>query len=134
MAEKLQNNNNFTPTEKQLSFLEAYLSQEVRESIESLCDKANVDRTTYYQWLKKPDFNEWFYKQIEANKYRFAPRILDNVFTRAMSKEASTQDKELALKVLQVYTPTQKNINENIDITDDKINEVLEKAKELLES
>ena len=134
MAGNLHNINNFTPTENQLKFLEAYLSQENRESIESLCDKADVSRVTYYEWLKKPEFNKWFYEQIEANKHRFAPRILDNVFTKAMHKDATNQDKELALKVLQIYTPTQRNINETIDITDQKINEVLERAKELLES
>lgn len=133
MAENTQNGNIFTPTENQMNFLEAYLSQEVRESIDSLCDKAGVDRGTYYKWLKKPDFNDWFYKQIEANKHRFAPRIIDNVFTKAMSKEASTQDKELALKVLQIYTPTNKQINENINITDETLERVLDRAKELIE-
>lgn len=133
MAENLQNTNNFTPNENQLKFLEAYLSQEVRETIGELCGKADVSRVTYYEWLKKPEFNEWFYRQIEVNKHRFAPRIIDNVFTKAMQENASTQDKELALKVLQIYTPTQKNINENINITDETLNNVLEKAKQLIE-
>jgi len=112
MAENLQNTNIYTPSETQLKLLEAYLSQEVRESIESLCNKAGVSRVTYYEWLKKPEFNKWFYGQIELNKHRFAPRILDNLFTQAQT----TNDKgtiELALKVLDLYTPTQKNINEN---------------------
>ena len=134
MAEKVQNKDIFNPTENQMKFLEAYLSQEVRESINELCEKAGVVRTTYYEWLKKPEFNEWFYKQIEVNKHRFAPRIIDNVFTKAMQENATTQDKELALKVLQIYTPTSKTINENIDITNETLEKVLEKAKELIES
>jgi len=127
----LQKNDKFQPNENQMKFLEAYLSQEVRESIESLCEKAGVDRTTYYLWLKKPDFNKWFYEQIEVNKHRFAPRILDNLFNLARQ----TTDKgviELALKVLDLYTPTNKQINENINITDDTLNKVLENAKKLI--
>jgi len=132
MSTILQNKDIFVPSVNQVKFLEAYLSQEVRETIEGLCVKADVQRSTYYEWLKKPEFNEWFYSQIQISKHRFAPRILDNLFNLARQ----TTDKgmiELALRVLDLYTPTAKQINENIDITDDKINEVLEHAKQLLE-
>jgi len=129
----LEKGNIFQPKQTQIDFLEVYLSQEVRKSIEELATEAGVTAKTYYEWRKNPDFNKWFYDQIEINKHRFAPRILDNLFTQAQT----TNDKgtiELALKVLDLYTPTQKNINENIDITQEQIDKVLEKAKELIES
>jgi len=128
----LDKSNKFQPKETQVAFLEAYLSQDVRMTIEELAQKAGITAKTYYEWQKQPEFNEWFYKNIEANKHRFAPRILDNLFNLARQ----TTDKgmiELALRVLDLYTPTAKNITETIDITDDKINEVLERAKELIE-
>jgi predicted DNA-binding protein YlxM (UPF0122 family) len=131
MADLLQNKDIFTPSDNQVKFLEAYLTQEVRMSIEELCNKAGVQRSTYYEWLKKPDFNDWFYNQIQANKHRFAPRILDNLFNQARD----TKDKgiiELALRVLDLYTPTAKNINETINITDETLEKILDRAKELI--
>ena len=127
----LENSKKFQPKETQLAFLEAYLSQEVRMSIEQLAEIAGITAKTYYEWVKNPDFNKWFYEQIEVNKHRFAPRILDNLFNLARQ----TTDKgviELALKVLDLYTPTNKQINENINITDDTLNKVLENAKKLI--
>jgi hypothetical protein len=125
----------FKPSKAQAEFLEAYLNQETRKTIEELCSEAKVDRTTYYYWIKKPEFNEWFYNQIELNKYRYAPRIMDNIFTKAMGPNATTQDKELALRVLRIYTPTQKNINENHDFNyEAELEKIINKAKELLEN
>lgn len=132
MKKTLQNTDNYSPTEKQSAFLEAYLSQEVRMSIDELCKTADVSRQTYYEWVKDHDFNKWFYEQIQANKYRFAPRIIDNCFTKAMLKEATVQDRELALRVLEVYTPTEKHINENYDIKySDFMKTIKDKAKKL---
>jgi hypothetical protein len=132
MSEYQQNINDFKPSELQLSFLESYLSQEVRLSIEQLCKNAGVDKGSYYNWIKKPAFNKWFYDQIEVNKHRFAPRIFDNIFSKAMSEKASVQDKELALRVLGLYTPTTKTITDNQDY-EKILEEVLSKAKKQLE-
>jgi len=132
MNNNQENSKSFKPNEKQLSFLEIYLSQEVRRSIEDMANEVGINPATYYLWRRNPAFNEWFYNQIQLNKHRYAPAILDNLFTLAKK----SNDKgliELALRVLDLYTPTAKQINENIDITDDKINEVLEHAKQLLE-
>lgn len=112
MAENRENSKNFKPNEKQIAFLELYLSQEVRRSIEDMSNEVGINPATYYLWRRNPAFNEWFYDQIQVNKHRYAPAILSNLFTQA----TTTTDKgtiELALKVLDLYTPTSKNINEN---------------------
>ena len=121
----------FRPNENQLKFLEVYLSQEVRRSIEDMTTAIGINPATYYLWQRNPDFNEWFYKQIQANKYRYAPRILDNIFTKATSANATVQDKELALRVLEVYTPTSKTITETANY-EEEIKKILNQARELI--
>jgi hypothetical protein len=121
----------FKPTTKQLNFLESYLKQEVRKPIETLAAESGIDESTYYLWIRRPEFNKWFYDQIQVNKHRFAPRIIDNLFSQARE----TTDKgmiELALRVLDLYTPTTKNINENYDINYAEMMKVIkEKAIQL---
>lgn len=131
MSNTQENSKNFKPNEKQLAFLELYLSQEVRRSIEDMATEVGINPATYYLWRRNPAFNEWFYDQIQVNKHRYAPAILSNLFTQA----TTTTDKgtiELALKVLDLYTPTSKNINENHNVDYKAFIEIVKKkANEL---
>ena len=132
MNSEFQHNlDDFKPKETQLKFLECYLNQDVRKSIEELCVETGIDKGTYYYWLKNPLFNKWFYEQINANKHRFAPRIIDNCVTQAMRPKATPQQIELALKVLDLYTPTQKHtIDYNVHYREE-IQVLKAKAREL---
>ena len=128
-TESTENVKKYKPSDNQLAFVEAYLSQEARETIESLCDKSGVKAASYYEWIKDQEFNKWFYDTIRINRFRLVPRILDNVFTRAMSEKATKSDWELALRILDVYNPADKGTDNNDD-NDSTYEEIMKIIKE----
>lgn len=132
MEKTTEISNIFKPTANQMRYLEMYVSQEVKTPVETLCEMAGITAKTYYEWRKNPAFNKWFYDQIQVQKHRHLPDILMNAIRRAKDPKASPSDIELAMRILDAYTPTTRT--ETLDITDKKINEVLERAKELIES
>lgn len=55
-----QNSTKFEPTDRQLALLRARLDVEIKPTITAECKEAGIDRGTYYDWMKNPDFVEWF--------------------------------------------------------------------------
>lgn len=60
----------FRPTPEMKRFLEARLNMEIKPTITAECEYAQIDRTTYYLWIKKPDFVAWLNEQWELNAGR----------------------------------------------------------------
>jgi len=130
--ETQENIKNFKPNDNQLKFLELYLSQEFRRSIEDMSSEIGINPATYYLWRKSEEFCKWFYDQIQVQKHRHTPDIVMNAIRRAKNPECNNSDIELALRILDVYTPTTKQINENYDINYVKMMEIIkEKATAL---
>jgi predicted Zn-dependent peptidase len=132
MAESQENIKNFIPSEKQMEFLEVFLNQETKRSIEDMAEEIGINPATYYLWKRNHSFNQWFYEQIQVQKHRHAPEIISNLIRKAKTDKATPQEIELALKVLDLYTPTNKQVNENYNYDGKKlIEEIKKKAEEL---
>jgi len=68
----------FKPNKKQLKLLETMLDIEVSPTISEVCSVAGIDRSTYYRWMKNPEFKNWFNLQWKEQIQAIEP-ILDKV-------------------------------------------------------
>ena len=105
----------FKPKEVQLKLLEAYLNTETKIKITELCNKVGYKLTTYYYDCNNTGFSKWFSNAIKSNADRYAPMLYSSVISSAISDKATTEDKKLALQVLNIWTPTQKTVNLTIE-------------------
>lgn len=133
MARNSTNSKNFIPLKPQLAFLEAYLSQEIDSTIESICTAAGVPRRTYYNWREHPEFNEWFLAEVRNATNRFSPAVLVNLFKKASSPDATAAIIELALEVAELIPKAEDKAEEaNRSFDADKIRRLAaERAIEL---
>lgn len=122
----------FEPNNNQLRYLEVFKNQTNEDNKSTLAERAGVTTKTIWEWEKNPDFIEWIAGEVDKSVKRYTPAIKLKIFEKALSEKATVQERELALRVANEYIPTTRN--ENVDVTDDKINKVLEKARELIES
>ena len=53
------------PTENMAKFVEVQLNADKPLNITNACSEANVDRASYYKWIKKPEFMDWYNLQRE---------------------------------------------------------------------
>ncbi|MBM4400403.1 MAG: hypothetical protein FJ045_00455 [Crenarchaeota archaeon] len=98
MARNSTNSGTYIPSKQQLAFLEAYLSQEVDSTIESICQASGVPRRTYYNWRENSHFNDWFLYELRDATDRFTPAVIINLFKKASSSDATAALIELALE------------------------------------
>lgn len=99
------------PSEKQIKLL--HLSQEgsYRESITSLTEKAGINRRTFYAWLDKPEFAEWWI----ASSHKWHALHLPEIHSAGMRSAkgevvAGAADRKLMLELLdKQYAPRTRN-------------------------
>lgn len=60
-----KNNKEWTPSIKQRKAAELLADPEWKGTITDLCTEVGVNRTTYYKWIQKPEFNEYVSNLID---------------------------------------------------------------------
>lgn len=79
----------FSPSPKMLDFLEAYCEPGLKKSIKSICEKAGVSRTIYYEWINTDGFEDWLHDEYAKSRRRARPMLIDAQTSRAL--EGDTQ-------------------------------------------
>ena len=47
----------------------------VTDSPSDICSTCHISRDSWYRWIKLEGFEEWFYSQYKARRYRWLPRL-----------------------------------------------------------
>lgn len=127
----------FVPEVQQIKFLQVYLNQEQLTPLSELCKLAGIDEGKLKTWQTHPEFNQWFYNELQSNKHRYGARIVSNLAIRAADMKAPAAIVELALGVLGLYhkTSTLKIVDDEFQKTyRDEIDRIKRRAIELRKS
>ena len=112
-------------TTKKAKFIEAYIKK--LGNISKACKEMSINRTTFYNWLKEPDFKQLFEDAIESQN--------DMVFARIFKKTLE-EDKDM----LKFWAKTQmkhrgfteqRNINLSGEVKTNKLS--AEELREIYE-
>jgi hypothetical protein len=100
--------NEWTPSEQQVEVIRLWLDMEQRLSISELCDKAGINRRTWYRWKQNPHFRKYFHKLLSL-EVEVEPVI---EAWRCLYKAAKRGNVLAATKILEVtgmFTPKVKH-------------------------
>jgi prophage antirepressor-like protein len=128
----LTNSNDFTPNNNQLKYLQVYLNQTNESTRTAICQETGITLKTLCEWEKNNNFREWIRKEVDKTTNKHTPAIKLKILEKGLKDNATVQERELALRIANEYTPTNKIIHENTDY-EAEIDKLLEKSKEVLE-
>lgn len=102
---------NWTPDQQiYMEWLATPKKLRVPKTVEALAAKLGYDRTSLWDWTKKPGWNKAVALLARERLHAEAPGILEALGARAMRGDVSAI--KLALEVLGEYVPKQENITE----------------------
>jgi flagellar motor component MotA len=120
-------NNKYIPTPAEKKLLEVLINPEhYQKNITEICSIAEVDRTVYYNAMKKADFIDFYNRMMRELLKGKAQEVIKATYTFAVSNPKNHQDRKLLLEMIGEYTPKQE-IEQNLNIVID--GEVKEWAK-----
>ena len=98
-----------------INLLRAMLDVDVKPTITAFCEKAEIDRGTYYNWFDNPQFVEWFNKEWEL---AMAKQVswLDRVGLQKSVKDFRYWE-ALQMKYGK-FSRRETNTNINLDVAD----------------
>lgn len=96
-----QNLTKFEPTLKQLKLLETYLDPDVTPSVTAICEKADVSRTTYYEWMKDETFCKWFWDEFNKHITHVRAHLVKIGIAKAKSDHRYWADMMRRLELLE---------------------------------
>ena len=97
-----KNNKEWSPGVKQRKAAELLADPEWSGTITELCAQVGVDRTTYYKWIDKPEFNEYVSTLIE--------KYMSGEYSRAwkaLMRRVDTGD----VQAIRLFFELQKRVN-----------------------
>lgn len=79
-------NKPFRPTKRMVALIRIMAETDGKPTITEWCEKAGINRGTYYLWFEKQEFVEWFNKEWQQYMERSIP-YLDTVGLRKAVKD-----------------------------------------------
>ena len=109
-----KNNISWAPNIKQRKAAEMLADPEWRGTITDLCSEVGINRTTYYKWIEKAEFNEYVSSLID--------RYMSSEYSRAWKALMSKVDKG-DTQSIRLFFELQKRVNPagsvTVNIVDD---------------
>ena len=96
--------NKFIPTPAQKKLLEVLLNPEYYDkSVTDICGMAKVDRTVYYDAIKKPEFVDFYNKALVEIMKGKVDDVLKATYKFATTNSKCYQDRKVLLEMAKVY-------------------------------
>lgn len=101
--------NIYEPTAGEKKLLEILVNPEhYSKNVKTICGLAGVDRTVYYDAMKKPEFVKYYNKLVVEMMKGKVSDIMKATVKFATAFSQNHQDRKLLLEMAGVYTPKQE--------------------------
>ena len=96
--------------------MEKWLDTQVElksDVVVDIAQKADMTRNSWYEWLKKPGFEDWYYAEYDKRIRRYRPR-LDAIGMRESEKGSYNHWKDMQRFAGRADKPQESNVQVNI--------------------